>query len=205
MRKAGVTLGLATGLMLGLGASALGREQAGSVRAEPKAEAGGSSSSFVRGLYKARYKLLSVAPNPYVPSGFKASPDYTYLYIPTTVYRSPPDVANHRFAPDMRFLLSPVSGSAMASGYSWNYSTACKGPVSVTQLEPGQGRNAARRAAGHNRTRAAEASEPSSGLLGDRDGQWRASPSLADMPLADSFRSAPAGGIVRTSCQDRRS
>ena len=206
MRRAGSALGVAAGLIVALGATdAAPREQANPAAAAKPEGASGTSSAFVPGLYRARFRVLSVSPNPYVPSGFKASPDYTYLYIPTSVYRSPPVVANHRFAPDMRFLLNPALGTAIASGYSWNYSNACKGPVSVTQLDPSRARSSGRQASGQERTRSADTSGSFAGLLGDKDGQWRASPSLEDMPLADSLRRTAPGSIVRYSCQDRRS
>jgi hypothetical protein len=61
--------------------------------------------------------------NPLVTQTYPATPEYTYLYVPSPVPETPPSAANRRYRADNASLMAPLSASRqLPEAYSWRKS-----------------------------------------------------------------------------------
>ena len=81
------------------------------------------SQSFTPASETRSYGRFPSRINPLVSQEFPATPEYTYLYTPSSVLTTAPAAMSYRYAADNRFLLTPASGvRAIAEAYSWKRS-----------------------------------------------------------------------------------
>lgn len=81
------------------------------------------SPSFAPAVETRPYGRFPSRINPLVSQEFPATPEYTYLYTPSSVLTTAPAAMSYRYAADNRFLLTPASGiRAIAEAYSWKRS-----------------------------------------------------------------------------------
>jgi hypothetical protein len=153
--------------------------------------------SFVQPLYDSPFAVIPMLRNPLVPSGYKASADYNYLYTVSSAYdAAPSSVASYRYAPDNRFLLRPASGyDATASAYAWSCTpwyehTITASPLPSPSLDnPFRStldRPVVRRKPGQ---KIDNALKPAEVVSGDQQQVWRPSTALAGLRLGEEFKS----------------
>jgi hypothetical protein len=149
--------------------------------------------------YDAPHAVISVIVNPLVTAEYKATPDYTYLYIPSLTYGSPPRIVRYRYAADHSYLLRPSSGSgAVAAAYRWKYCIpiASPGPAAsgawarATHGIAPLDRPAVARERGQ---KIDNALKPDAMIPPGRNASWRASASLANLRLAETVPLSPVG------------
>jgi hypothetical protein len=177
-----------------------------------KVYGGGEAPGFSVPLYRAPHAPVSSVPNPLVPSGFRTTADYSYLYTGTWTDRARPGVTSYRYAPDSRALFAPTSGAEfVASAYSWKFHSGCQtvgagslgaSSLPVTIRASGHAERAGDRLGG-NQKHFVPVLESASAMLGDRGGQWRLNPGPRGLKLSEVLgRSPPPDVDLRFFCRN---
>lgn len=155
----------------------------------------GYAPSFAARPYGRAYAEIRMVLNPYVPSGYPATPEYRYLYTLAPAYRAAPAAASHRYLPDNSYLLRPAPGyEAVAAAYGWKYCGAGMGPTARSRGGARAGRD--RPAVGRNPGQKIDnALKPEVLAAGGEDASWQQSAALGRLRLADALR-PPSPGVA---------